>query len=132
MLKRETAATTSLRLYPPFTTRNELALSRFWRSAGLGWGKKSAVPTVDLPLPRPHLPPFARLRFPFPRTALQHGFGTANPASGTLFNTPAKGGHRLFTFFLLAISMTYASGSLPTSHPSFILVRGPETEIAEG
>ncbi len=35
---------------------------------------------------------------------LGHDFGTENRASRTLFTTPAKPCHRLFTFFLLAIS----------------------------
>ena len=63
--------------------------------------------------------------------ALGHDFCTENPASRTLFTTPANRCHRLFTFFLLAISTTYALGLLPTPHASLILVRGPETAIWE-
>ena len=60
------------------------------------------------------------------------GFGTENPALWTLFATPANRCHRRFTFFLLAISTTYALGALLARHPSRILVRGPESEISEG
>ncbi len=63
--------------------------------------------------------------------ALGYGFRAENRASRTLFTTAAKRCHRLFTFSLLAISMTYAPGPLLTSHPSRILVRGPENEISE-
>ena len=90
---------------PPDTGRS------FRRSAapscrvGPGFGLKPAVPTPDSRFPATPLP-FARRRFSFARTALRHGFGMENPASRTLFSTPANRCHRLFTFFLLAISTT--------------------------
>ena len=64
--------------------------------------------------------------------ALRHDFGTENQASRTLSGTPAKPCHRLFTFFLLTVSTTYAPGPPIALNPSPILVRGPESEISEG
>ncbi len=64
--------------------------------------------------------------------ALGHDFGTQNPASRTLFSSPEKRGHRLFTSFLLPVSTTYPLGPLLTLNPSLILVRGPESEISDG
>ena len=64
--------------------------------------------------------------------ALGHDFGTENRASKTLSSTRAKPCHRLFTFFLLPVSTTYAPRPLLAPHLSRILVRGPESEISEG
>ena len=94
--------------------------------AGPGVGKKSAVPTTDPPFPGSIYSQGHGF------LALGSDFGTENPASRTLSITPAKPGHRLFTFFLLTISTTYVSGHLLTPHPSLILVQGSESEIPEG
>ena len=78
------------------------------------------------------LQPFARRRFSFARTALRHGFGTENPVSRTLFNTPAKRGHRLFRFFLLFISTTYACGPLLPPQPVPYSGTGPRSRNLGG
>ena len=81
--------------------------------AGAGVGKKigrhNGRSPSSWPLSAP-LPPFASRRFPRARTALRYGFGTENPVERTPSSTPSKLCHRLFTFFLLAISTTYAPG----------------------
>ena len=64
--------------------------------------------------------------------ALRHDFGTQNLASPALFTPPNPGGHGLFRFFQFPISTTYAPGSLLTSNPCRILVRGPNTQTGGG
>ncbi len=73
---------------------------------GLGWGKKSAVLTADPPLfsPLAHASNHSLVGVIL---SLGHDFGTENPALWTLFSAPKEPCHRLFTFFLLAISTTY-------------------------
>ena len=61
-----------------FKTAPETPVVSFRRSvaasgrAGLGWGKKSAVPTADPPLPATRYT-LARRRFPCARTRFSHG-----------------------------------------------------------
>ncbi len=98
---------------------------------GLGWGKKVVRPYGRFPSSYP-LATDATPSLGGVFLALGHDFCTENPASTTLSSTPTEPCHRLFTFFLLAISMTYAPGALPARHPSRILVRGPESGISEG
>ena len=75
-----------------------------------------------------HLPPFPRRCFPCATARFWHPkSGLASP-----FHHPPNPGHRLFRFFLLPISTTYAPGPLLTPNPCRILVRGPESETAGG
>ena len=82
--------------------RSPLAAER-----GMGWGKKiGRANGRSRPLVLRHNAATIPLGGVF--LALGHDFDTENRACRTLFSTPAKPGHRLLQFFLLAISTTYA------------------------